>query len=610
MKLSTEAKIKMWDNLELLQETFPFTVQGLHDFAEICINTLIPGNPHLNPTQADILEYMLTGDKYRMVQAQRGQAKTTLAGIYAAFILIHNPHFRIVIFSQTGKRATEIAGWVVKIYKHIDFLNFMLPDRIAGDKDSTEAFDILYVFKGSDKSPSVSCYSITAGAQGARADLILADDIESLQNSRTVTGREWLEEQAKEFESINQHGHILYLGTPQSTESMYNNLPSRGYSIRIWTGRYPTHDEETAYGDHLAPSIVEAMQRDPGLRTGYGVSGRSGAPTCPEMFDDEQLQEKEVSQGKAKFMLQFMLNTRLTDSTRFPLKPSNLICTHFGTDEGIALPVWNNSPENRVPTTLRPGNKTTDRFYRPIPKDYQWRKFDRKVMFIDGAGGGKNGDETGYAIVYQLGNLLYLYDAGGVPGGYAEDDLRGLVQAAKRAGVHEVYVEKNYGHGAHTAVLKPLFEREWPVTLEEVQNSGQKEVRIIDTLEPLVSSHRLIMNESLLQKDLDSTMKYPAELRKSFQLFHQMSAITYDRNCLRHDDRVDALAGAVAVLTNDIDYDYQKKLDAEAVEESRNFTEMMLDPSRRREWFGGSPARAPGGHNAVTGRKRPGKRRW
>lgn len=176
MKLSTEAKIKMWDDLELLQETFPFTVQGLHDFAEICINTLIPGNPHLNPTQADILEYMLTGDKYRMVQAQRGQAKTTLAGIYAAFILIHNPHFRIVIFSQTGKRATEIAGWVVKIYKHIDFLNFMLPDRIAGDKDSTEAFDILYVFKGSDKSPSVSCYSITAGAQGARADLILADD--------------------------------------------------------------------------------------------------------------------------------------------------------------------------------------------------------------------------------------------------------------------------------------------------------------------------------------------------------------------------------------------------------------------------------------------------
>lgn len=609
-RLSIEARLRMWEDLEMLQDTFPNTVDGLLHFADMCINELIPGNPRLNPMQADILAYMLDGDKYRMVQAQRGQAKTTLAGIYAAFTLIHEPHYRIVIFSQTSKRATEISGWVVKIFKRMDFLNFMLPDRNEGDKDSSEAFDIMYVFKGSDKSPSVSCYSITAGAQGARADLLIADDIESLQNSRTVTGREWLEEQAKEFESINQYGHILYLGTPQSTESMYNNLPQRGYGLRIWTGRYPTPEEETAYGEHLAPSLVKAMEADPSLRTGYGVAGGAGAPTCPEMFDDDTLIDKQVSQGKPKFMLQFMLNTRLTDSTRFPIKPSNLVVTHFGIDEGIALPIWNNSPENRVQTPLRPGNKQTDKFYRPLPKDYQWKAFDRKVMFIDPAGGGKNGDETGYAIVFQLGNLLYLYDAGGVPGGYDESDLQGLVTAAKGAGVREVYIEKNYGHGAHTAVLKPLFETKWAIDLEEVQNSGQKEVRMIDTVEPLVSSHRLVVNESLIQKDLDSTLKYPAEQRKTYQLFHQMSSVTYDRNCLKHDDRLDALSGAVAVLTTDIDYDYQRKLEKESIEESRNFTEMMLDTTRRREWFGGAPVRRSGGNNAVTGKKRPGKRRW
>ena len=175
-KLSLEAKLRMWEDLEALQETFPYTVDGLLSFAQICISELIPGSPDLNPAQADILSYMLMGKKYRMVQAQRGQAKTTLAGIFAAFTLLHKPHFRIVIFSQTAKRATEISGWVVKIFKQIDFLEVMLPDRTSGDRDSSEAFDIHHVFKGGDKSPSVSCYSITSGAQGARADLLIPDD--------------------------------------------------------------------------------------------------------------------------------------------------------------------------------------------------------------------------------------------------------------------------------------------------------------------------------------------------------------------------------------------------------------------------------------------------
>jgi hypothetical protein len=175
-KLSIEAKVQMWEDLEALQDTFPYTVDGLLLFAQECISELIPGHPTLNRNQADMLDYMLTGHKYRMVQAQRGQAKTTLAGIFAAFVLIHKPHFRIVIFSQTSKRATEVSGWVVKIFKRMPFLQFMLPDKIAGDKDSTEAFDVHNVFKGGDKSPSVSSYSITSGAQGARADLLIPDD--------------------------------------------------------------------------------------------------------------------------------------------------------------------------------------------------------------------------------------------------------------------------------------------------------------------------------------------------------------------------------------------------------------------------------------------------
>lgn len=610
-KISAEQKLSMWKQLILLQEEFPYTEQGLIDFAQVCINSLIPSKPNLNFTQADILAYMLGGPAYRMVQAQRGQAKTTLAGITAAFILIHNPHFRIVIFSQTGKRATEISNWIVKIFKRLDFLSFMLPDKSNGDKDNADAFDIHHVFKGADKSPSVSCYSIVAGAQGARADFIIADDIESLQNSRTAAGREWLEEQSKEFESINTHGDILYLGTPQSMDSIYNNLPSRGYGVRIWTGRYPTPEQIEAYGEYLAPSIRSAIEKDPSLQTGYGLDGRSGAPTCPEMFDDEILCTKEMSLGKSKFQLQQMLNTRLSDADRFPLKPSDLIVTHFGKDEGMILPVWNNSPQNRVETRLRVGNRPTDKFYNPITKDYKWGKFTRKIMYIDPAGGGKNGDETAYAIVFQLGNMLYLYEVGAIKGGYADEDgLRGIVRAARGAGVHEVYIEENYGKGAFMAIIRPLFQEDYPnCQLHDDYSEGNKEARIIDTLEPLIGSHRLVVNQKILDDEVESVKHYAPKDRPSYQLFTQLSLITYAKGCLKHDDRLEAVANACKLLVEDIDYSYSKKLKEAAHQESLDFIDMMTDPRRRKEYFG-SEGRSRRHRNTFATPVRKAKRKW
>lgn len=608
-KLTVEQKLQMWEELEAIQEAFPYSREGLLEFADICISELIPGNPRLNRMQADILTYLLEGPKFRMVEAQRGQAKTTLAGIFGAFKLIHEPHLRVVIFSQNAKRATEISGWVVKIFKRMDFLSVMLPDKLNGDKDSTEAFEIHHVFKGSDKSPSVACYSITSGAQGARADFLIADDIESLQNSRTVANREWLEEQSKEFESINQKGDILYLGTPQSMDSIYNNLPGRGYDIRIWPGRYPSADDAKTYGEHLAPIIERDLELDPSLATGYGPTGLSGAPTCPEMFPDEALIEKEVSQGKAKFQLQYMLNTRLTDADRFPLKVSHLIVTEFSEAEGPVLPVWNNGPENRIQTTLRPGNRPTDMFYRPIPRQYDWNPFARKVMYVDPSGGGANGDETAYAIVFQLGNLLYLYDMGGVRGGYEEDRLMPLVESAKRAGVHEVYVEKNYGNGALAAVLRPLFQRHYPVTVEDDGVAGQKELRIIDTLEPLLDSHRLVVRTGLLSKDEESTQVYPAERRKGFQLFAQISNITRDKGCLKHDDRIDALSSACRKLMDVIDYDDESKRDSERLREAQRMAEIWRDPIRRRQELTGVSPNAPQ-NNAFAAKNRKTARRW
>lgn len=555
-----ETQKKMWEELDAIQQLFPFNRDGLFLFASLVLDKTIVGSPKLNRTQKDILNFLLNGGRFLGIQASRGMTKTVMAAIFCCFCLIHMPHYRIIVFSQNGKRAKEIAGWVIKIFYAIEILEVMQPDTYSGDRSSIESFDIHWCFRGADKSPSVTCYSIESGAQGARADLILADDIESLQNSRTAQSREWLMEQSLEFESINQYGRIIYLGTPQGVESVYNNLPARGYVMRVWPARYPTNEQMDYYGDALAPMFRKDIEKDPSLQEGGGLDGKMGKPTTPVMYDEETLQTKELQQGLAKFMLQFMVHTGMSDKDRYKLKLENLVLMNFNAIDAPVMPVWNSAPNSMWQAAPRFGTRPQDRFYFAMNQPYQIREFDRSIMYIDPAGGGsKSQDEMGFAIVKLLGTYVYIHKVGGVRGGYDPVELMKLVTHAKEAMVDTVYVENNYGNGAHLAMLKPLFEKHYPqCRLEAVQESGQKELRIIDTLEPLLGQHRLIVSQSAVMDDYQSIQQYPSEVKMTYSCFYQMAHITSDRNSLRHDDRLDALAGAVRQIVQTIDYDQER----------------------------------------------------
>ena len=90
-------------------------------------------------------------------------------------------------------------------------------------------------------NPRLIHLSLTGfGSQGKRADLLIPDDIESSKNSATPVQRAKLLHLTKDFISICQYGRIVWLGTPQTMDSIYNSLPARGVAVRIWPGRYPT----------------------------------------------------------------------------------------------------------------------------------------------------------------------------------------------------------------------------------------------------------------------------------------------------------------------------------------------------------------------------------
>ena len=558
---------KRWQELEALQEHYAVFA----DFAYDVITELLGFK--CTDIQLDICEYLEGGPLYRMIQAQRGEAKTTLTAIYAVWRLIHNPRTRIVIISAGANLATQIANWIIQIIMYMPELDCMRPDKAAGDRASRLEFDLHHTLKGAEKSPSVACLGVTSSIQGYRADVLIADDIESKKNARTATARALLFELTKDFSSICSGGDIIYLGTPQSNDSVYNGLASRGFDIRIWPGRYPTVEELPNYGSFLAPLITQRLTDDPSLQSGGGVDGKRGKPTDPVMLDEHKLTKKELDQGKAYFNLQHMLDTKLTDENRFPLKLRDIVFMPIPKERAPITVNWSKVESNRLHPPI--GFPVNDPMYIATGHSEEFGVWQGTVLYIDPAGGGKNGDETAYSGTSFLAGKIFLRAQGGIPGGYATENLEKLARIAKMLRPDRIIIEENFGKGAFAKVFTPILLKEYACTIEEVYETGQKELRIIDTLEPIIANQRLVVDPEILAQDWETVQKYPIELRPTYSLFFQLARITVERGALIHDDRLDALAGSCRHWVNALALDEQR---AQARAKEEAYKRMTSDP--------------------------------
>lgn len=560
-KESPELAAKRWADLELLQAHYrdfnTFLVDVIEDLMGFTCSEI----------QQDIGEWIAYGPQYRMVQAQRGQAKTTITAAYAVWSCIHNPATRILIISAGSDMAAEVGNWVIQIISNMPELECMRPDRSAGDRTSVTSYDIHHSLKGPEKSPSIASLGITSNMQGRRADILIADDIESAKNSQTATQRTRLHHLTLDFTSICTNGHIVWLGTPQSIDSVYNTLPGRGTQIRIWPGRYPTLKEEEEYDGFLAPLIVSRMKADPTLRTGGGPTGDRGKPVDPVLLGEAALLKKEIDQGAAYFQLQHMLSTKLADQDKYPLKTANIRFLGFDA-ESMTAPMnlgFVRTSENEI--AIPEGYAIRDKMYRVQNAD-DFGKLQGPHMYVDPGGGGQNGDETAYAITAFCGGRIYVLASGGVQGGLDENTaLVPLTHLAVKWKVKNIAVEQNFGHGALKNVWQPFLIREaskdgLTIGIEDVWETGQKELRIIDTLEPLLGSGKLVMSEELIIQDWNSIQKYPGDLRGTYSLFWQLARITRDRKSLVHEDRLDALAGACRYWVGAVAQDDEKAVQA------------------------------------------------
>lgn len=488
------------------------------------------GLPKPTKCQIDMARKLSAGDNRRFIlQAFRGIGKSFITCAFVVWKLWNNPQLKFMIVSASKERADANSVFIKRIIDLLPFLHELKPR--AGQRDSTISFDVGPA--SPDHSPSVKSVGITGQLTGSRADILIADDVEVPNNSATQAARERLGELVREFDAIlKPGGTIIYLGTPQTEMTLYRELENRGYTTTIWPARYPKDWKDLEnYGARLAPMLSRELQANP--------EATFWIPTDPVRFDDTDLRERELSYGKGGFALQFMLNPNLSDAERYPLKLRDLIVAALDSEKAPLSYQWLPNNGNALEDLPNVGLKG-DRYHRYQEANSSFMAYESRILVIDPSGRGK--DETGYAVLFQLNGYIYLMEWGGFRGGYDDKTLESLAKVGKKWKVNEVVIEGNFGDGMYLKLFTPVMTKVHRCTVTEVKSKGQKELRIADVLEPVLGSHKLVVQESVIEEEYRSACNHDGTFDIRYCGFYQLTRLTRDRGALAHDDRLDALA--------------------------------------------------------------------
>jgi hypothetical protein len=270
--------------------------------------------------------------------------------------------------------------------------------------------------------------------------------------------------------------------------------------------------------------------------------------TDPDRFDDPDLIDREASMGRSNFMLQFMLDTSLSDAEKFPLKMADLIVTSVNPREAPDAIVWCSDPSNvikELPTVGLPG----DYFYKPMQLQGEWGDYTETICSVDPSGRGS--DETAAAYISQKNGFLYLHEMRAYRDGYSDTTLLDILRGCKKYNVSTLVIETNFGDGIVSELFKKhLQQTKQNILVDEVRANVRKEDRIIDALEPVLNQHRLIVDRGVIDWDYNSNKDAAPEERLLYMLFYQMSRMCREKGAVKHDDRLDCLAQGVKYYTD------------------------------------------------------------
>ena len=539
--------------LDSLQQDFKLFLQALWGQLDL---------PSPTRAQYAIADYLQHGPKRLQIQAFRGVGKSWITGAFVLWTLFNNPEKKIMIISASKERADNMSIFLQKLIIETPWLVHLRP-KSDDARWSRISFDVNC---SPHQAPSVKSVGITGQLTGSRADLMILDDIEVPGNSMTEMMREKLLQLCTEAESIltpKQDSRIMYLGTPQTTFTIYRKLAERNYRPFVWPARVPR--KLSNYEGLIAPQLQEDI--DSGAEA-WDV-------TDADRFTHEDLLEREAAMGRSNFMLQFMLDTSLSDAEKFPLKFADLIITSVNPTQAPDSVVWCSDPRNvlkDLPTVGLPG----DYFYSPMQIQGEWGPYTETICSIDPSGRGT--DETAATYISQRNGFLYVHEMRSYRNGYSDNTLLDILRGCKKYNVTNLVIETNFGDGIVSELFrKHLQQTKQNIGIEEVRANVRKEERIIDALEPIMNQHRLIIDRGVVEWDYNSNKDDAPEKRLLYMLFYQMSRMCREKFAIRHDDRLDSLAQGVKYFTDAMGISAQETVKQRKMEEWNDMLHAFID---------------------------------
>jgi hypothetical protein len=405
------------------------------------------------------------------------------------------------------------------------------------DKDSAFGFNVHNRTKfGQDLS--VTARGITSQITGLHADKIIGDDIEIPENSDSPQAREKLWERCLELENVINKiddSMVRFLGTPQSKDSVYNKLGTI----------YPIIKFPAVMPDPSVPEDIEDVDE-------YilGLELEPDESTQPERFANDKLKELEGKIGPVNFDLHYKLKTSSSDNKKYPLRLEDLIVLDVDAE---VFPVKVIHAKSVVNKRVSSYGMKGDMVYEPMHIEPSFVPYTQTVMFIDPSGRGA--DETAICIASFAHGYVVVHELTGIQGGYDTPTLMAICKLINQYDISLIRYESNYGDGMFGKILQPVVAQNCgQVGIEEYKVSGNKENRILSTLEPIMAQHRLVLDTEVIKDKENQT---------------QITRMQNKRGALKHDDRVDVLSAAVSFWTDALAIDPDREMEIKQQEEQK-----------------------------------------
>jgi hypothetical protein len=423
------------------------TPADLLEFAWIWNQRARLATPDLHRRVLRWLQASLAADDRRLLlMAFRGAGKSTLVGLFCAWTLYRAPDTRILVLAADHALATRMVATVRRILARHPLCGALLPDYGEG---SWAADRFTVAREAVLRDASMMAAGIGGNITGARAELIICDDVEVAGNCDTPAKREDLRERLTEAEFVLvPGGTVLFVGTPHCTESLYAEGP----------------DAFLAGYRRLAVPLLDAQ-------------GRSA---WPERFPEEAVAKLRDRVGPLAFRRQMLLEPVAEEAAR--LDPA-LIARYR--EEPEYREANGRSVLTLMGTRLVSGGAWWDpAFGRPGQGDAS----AVAATFADAGGR------------HYLHRLLYVTHDPGAPLDPATQQCRAVATLLRDLLLPVVRVETNGIGGFLPGLLRQELSRiGHSCAVKEVASRVPKVQRILGALDPVLAGRRLSAHESVFR---------------------------------------------------------------------------------------------------------------